>query len=540
MLYIGGTAALLIVALVVGILIVSHKGEGPKSPSWSGPVAHRDIERPPPRDDRVPPQPVNPPPPREEKPKVPDLPPGTLRQLPRLTQAPPELKAPTLEGARVERPLPGKVTDVVAGGGGRWLLLLLGKDRRVAVFDTNSAKVEGHIDVPSDEVRIAAGMHKLIVGVPRENRVELWDIATRQRETTATLPLKDPLRGVYLGSASNGPLLVTTDEDLFARHSQVRLFDLSTFRPIALEYGGKPSLLLPQFAGLLVRASADGRTFAARESSGSEPHTLRCLVLSRDRAEAHSSKWGDTRGSLAVPGPDGSTLYLKDGLSDVRFRPLPRPQPPAWEESFLPAHQGDSFIRLEPLQRDRGGPFNHAGVGGAVSFFLPGMTKAAGKLDKVDGVYPENLNFGGNTRTKVQHDKRVHYFPAAKMLALVPPSGDRLVLYRFDIEDSLDRSGESYLVVTSLPPQVAHRGQAFDYQVRVKTDQGRAPAAAEGVPPPECRLDAGPPGMAITKSGAISWAVPADFPGDEVSVLVRVGQGGREATHKFTLHLIGG
>jgi hypothetical protein len=61
--------------------------------------------------------------------------------------------------------LPGAVDDVVAGGGGRFLVLSLRKLGKVAIFDVNVARVTHYISVSDDNWRMAAGAEKLILAL---------------------------------------------------------------------------------------------------------------------------------------------------------------------------------------------------------------------------------------------------------------------------------------------------------------------------------------------------------------------------------------
>ena len=54
-------------------------------------------------------------------------------------------------------------------------------------------------------------------------------------------------------------------------------------------------------------------------------------------------------------------------------------------------------------------------------------------------------------------DKRLHFLPDHKLLVTIPEAGDRLVLYRFDVAEALEKSGIDYLFVTSQPPTAAQR-----------------------------------------------------------------------------------
>src|SRR5262249_52499720 len=51
------------------------------------------------------------------------------------------IRPPALPEERVVRPLPSTVSDVAVGGGGRFLILYLSRERKLAIFDVNTARV---------------------------------------------------------------------------------------------------------------------------------------------------------------------------------------------------------------------------------------------------------------------------------------------------------------------------------------------------------------------------------------------------------------
>src|SRR5262249_11696285 len=62
----------------------------------------------------------------------------------------------------------GKIRDVIAGGGGRYLALTLAEARKVAIFDSNAAGIVKTIPLASDDALLAAGATKLVIAYPRE------------------------------------------------------------------------------------------------------------------------------------------------------------------------------------------------------------------------------------------------------------------------------------------------------------------------------------------------------------------------------------
>ena len=105
-------------------------------------------------------------------------------------------------------------------------------------------------------------------------------------------------------------------------------------------------------------------------------------------------------------------------------------------------------------------------------------------------------------------------------------ANDRLVLYRFDPEAALEKSGINYFLVTSRPPAHAARGAEFRYQVTVLSKKG-------GV---KYKLESAPKGMTVSEGGLVRWAVPADADDADV-ILSATDDSGQEVFHTFKLQL---
>src|SRR5262249_34530620 len=74
--------------------------------------------------------------------------------------------------------LPSSIADVCVGGGGRFLILHLPRQRNLAIFDVNEGKVVKYLPVADDRVLFAAGMNKLLVVLPDKNLIQRWSLAT--------------------------------------------------------------------------------------------------------------------------------------------------------------------------------------------------------------------------------------------------------------------------------------------------------------------------------------------------------------------------
>src|SRR5262249_51369226 len=136
--------------------------------------------------------------------KAPEKPPEPVYlQPPRHVFA---LRPTPFTGDRRTVSLPGTVTDLAVGGGGRFVLLQMDGPPRLAVFDVHAGTLVRHLPLPEPGVRIAAGMDCFLVAVPSAQRLERWSLATFTRE--AAYPLPGPVGALCMGSASSGPLVI--------------------------------------------------------------------------------------------------------------------------------------------------------------------------------------------------------------------------------------------------------------------------------------------------------------------------------------------
>jgi hypothetical protein len=450
-------------------------------------------------------------PPVKEPDPAPAPPPGAVA---------PSIKPPVLEQARVVRQLPSAIGDVCVGGGGRYLVLHLPKAGKLAVFDVSAAKVVKELPVDDPEVHFAAGADKLLVALPGKRAIQRWSLTTFEREATAPLALAGKLHALAMGSASGGPLLVCS-----GRNGE--FLDPATLRPSTLKWADKG---MPPVESPFVRASANGQVFTFREGAGGEPHTVRAVTVNGEQA-SFTEAWGQPP-SILAPSADGKVLYSGYGIYTPQLRPIslkepeqpatapkgPRRPPVPRNRSFLPAEHGSYFMELDI-------EFGKPDGTGALSFYVPGNDRPLTRLENVEGVYHENIGYG-KLRGTLCHDHRIHLIPDAKLLVTIPAGDDRLVLRRFDVEEALKKSGADYLVVTTQPPRTARKGARYTYQIGVQTNKGGM----------KYRLDAGPPGMRVSPRGLVTWAVPADFKGAEVDVLLTLTSGsGQEVLHAFKI-----
>ncbi len=385
------------------------------------------------------------------------------------------------------------------GGGGKYLLLHLGSVRKLAILDVASGHVDGYVPLPSEEALVTAGVEKLVVASPRDRTLERWDLASRAREAEAKLEDVGTLTGLAMGSASAGPVLVTGKKD------EPKLVDLATLKPMKVFF----SKNLKGWEHC--RASANGKTFTGWGS--------------RDRF--YGSCW------IQLVGDQMVGRHVRRG-----FGPL------------LPSHDGLQFFarhevlsrRLEelPIPRDEMGWFRLLPTG------HPRLLAGFGAVYGPRGFGPRLRLLGADDRRLVcwgptlwnmvdrevmwrdeqPLDQRIMALPGKKVIATVPPSNDRLVLYRYDWMEALEKTDRPYLLVASSPPTTVLEGRKWAYKLDVRSSE----------PEVRYRLLSGPRGMDVSSEGIVSWDVPERLESDVIPLAIEVSAAkGRRLVHRASL-----
>src|SRR5262249_37636836 len=100
------------------------------------------------------------------------------------------------------------LTDVVAGGGGRYLILTVHESKQIAIFDANAADFVKRIDIPSDTVLVAAGADYLILLFPKEGLFQRWNLNSMSVEIKGQkAPIAARIHNIAMGCDSDGPIL---------------------------------------------------------------------------------------------------------------------------------------------------------------------------------------------------------------------------------------------------------------------------------------------------------------------------------------------
>jgi hypothetical protein len=403
------------------------------------------------------------------------------------------VRPPALTGERVVRPLPSAVGDVAVGGGGRFLILHLPRDRKLAIFDVNTASVVKYLSF-ADDLQFAASMDKLLVALPDKQILQRYSLTTFERELSVPLGGEGKVQSLTMGSASNGPLLVRQGGEGIGALPKLTFYDIRALKPLEAKWGNNPGGPLD---ARYIRASANGKVFALL---GWGPVSL---VWDDGRVTiTHLLQGG---GLYVLPGPDGKSVFTD---SDI------------YTEFLKPAA---GVVHVRGAMPATHGRYYMAGQ----SVYLLGDNRALLTVPAEKAQAPQLL--GGPAimlgNDSLALDKRVYFIPDAKLLIHIPLSNDQLILRKLDVEEGLEKSGIDYLFVVSHAPVKAKKGATYRYQLAVKSKKG-------GV---KYRLESGPKGMKLSDTGLLTWDVPANADAEVDIILTVSDSSGQEVFQKFQI-----
>jgi hypothetical protein len=129
-------------------------------------------------------------------------------------------------------------------------------------------------------------------------------------------------------------------------------------------------------------------------------------------------------------------------------------------------------------------------------------------MDEMAG--QERTDFG--IKNDFTADKRFHLVPAAHLLITIPPTSDRLVLRRLDVEAALDQMGGDYLIVAPPPALTASPSRTLEHVITARSRKGKI----------TCTLVDGPEGMRVSPEGTVFWKVPLELSGRDLKAVVSV------------------
>lgn len=421
---------------------------------------------------------------------------------------------------RKEIKLPSAASDVIVGGSGRYLLFVLDKLRKLAVFDCSAAEVVKYVPLASTAAMVAAGAEKLVIVDPDKNILQRISLGTFEKELTKTLPMKGVVKNVVMGSASHGPILVhwAVGSGALDRASYTFL-DLDNFETVDVgQVRGRHSSFRDR---VCIRASASGEVFGLW-ALGVSPSGLETMSI----AGGHfSSSHEHTSAGAVVPNTDGSLIFTSSGAiytTDLKRKNAKNST--SFTHTCIPSYHPSYYLTITGAGR-RFSSRDSEEPTGTISLVETGETLVTlpelSELKQASGITSSSRRYSDLTL-----DKRVHYLPQADLLITLAMTDDQIVLRRINLKEKLDESGIDYLYVSSLPVRLAHKGMTYTYPVSIESRQGSA----------RCKLTSGPEGMTIEGGNRLVWTVPSDFNEEQASVVLTISDAsGQEVFHTFSI-----
>jgi hypothetical protein len=419
---------------------------------------------------------------------------------------------PTFQAARHEVKLTEPCPHYLLAGSGRYLLFHAKEANRIDALDVLAGEITHQIpDVPDDAL-IAAGAEKLLVVLPGRKLVQRYNLRTFRREKLAPLPGSGVARVALMGSAGDGPLLLAGDD--------AQLIDVRALKPLAFD---RPPIGRHDRYGFVGRVSADGKTFTGI------PAGIGAVSYERMRVEGDRvsfASFGSTSHAVrwAEPTADGSLFLVPGGVYSAHLTPIPVEE---LKDSRISATIDPRYFTAARFAKNETGDE-------VVQLLI--CTTADHRVVHVETGF-EELALQGNTNSRMSitnrllHDAQshVHYIPWAGVIATIGYDDVTVTLRKFDLVAALKKSGRDYLFVDSVPPVRIRPGESLSYRISVQ-------AARRGI---KFKLETGPEGMTVSKSGEVKWKVPVDVTADTFVAAVSIrDRAGNEILHAFELAVV--
>jgi S1-C subfamily serine protease len=400
--------------------------------------------------------------------------------------------------------LPGHVIDVVAGGGGRFLIFRLADQKKLAVFDVWLAKVVKEIPLADDTPHFAAGTNRLVIVYRGAKLVQIWNLTTFEKDKSALLPdslTSDDIHQVCMGSASNGPLFV-----YLPKEKRTLTMDLGTLKTTEVVWNHwSPS---NAYGPLVMRASADGSVLAGH-GGGWVGCDIAFFDKGRQVGVFDKIPFWSASNAAALPTADGRHVFAS---GRVLSRSLVQSEWDGGKNAYVvPAMEPGFVVSLQAV----------GNVGQANQAGRPPEAVAVFNEDRQKLFFLKGLD--ELTTDAIPWEKRVFYYPKSGALVTLDRDRDRVIMRRVNLVEELDRTDTDYLAVLSRPP-AAHTGKRFEYQIEAKSKKG-------GI---KYKLAVGPKGMTVNADGKVVWPEPLGL-NRAVNVVVTVTDGGAEVIHSFEL-----
>lgn len=407
-------------------------------------------------------------------------------------------------GGQQEIKLPGVMSDLVAGGRGRFLVLYLKKQQQIAIYDANEVKIVKTIPLETDDALIAAGADAFVIADRAAKKLERWSFASLEKESEAPYPGHFQLKDMALGYASQGPILLyfMNENDRQNRYL-LQFYDLETLQTDPA-YDRIRLTDVSSSGPLTFRASGDGTVFSITNSQDGNIRGL--FNVKRKPLEPKIWRFnGDrqrfTEGKYFLPDMTGAVILSDTGPYSPEYRY--RGDQPG-EGRVVPSTH-PNFYLSHPFEDTRVDIFLAESGEKIASSIIGPLGRLSDELDRIDRD-PERRR----VKDLLPLEKRVHYIYQSDQIVTVPFTDDALRIVPFSLVDALNKQQQPYLFATSVAPQSCVKGSKLDYQLEFQSSS----------PSVTVELSAAPEGMTLSETGRLTWQVPETFADTNVYVII--------------------
>jgi serine protease Do len=339
-----------------------------------------------------------------------------------------DMEVAPLEKDKAVVKLDGEVADVAVGGGGRFLILHLPKLGKLAVFDSDKAKVVKLLPVKDNNLKFTAGQDKLVVALPDSRTIQRWSLKSWEQELSVPYPMKGEIMALSMGSATNGPIHVYSKEGFGIPASFQLGLDKLDRREVNMLRTGHHHFLHPA-AVLHLRSSFDGKATGLWIST----MTPSGMTWIHWEGTVGRSTYSHSSNGHVIPGRGGKALFTGMGaFSSIGMINANKLQAGADPNGrYVPAHHGDYYLYLGAAPS-----FANKNPGRTFEVHKSGLEKPVLRLSGIEVPSTNETSI----KTDFTLDKRFHLVPEAQLLVVIPPSNDQLLLYRVNLAEALAKA----------------------------------------------------------------------------------------------------
>jgi hypothetical protein len=401
-----------------------------------------------------------------------------------------------------------------AAAGGRTLVFYQQRAQQLALYDAATGKALGTISLGADNARFACGMDCIVVALPDQKILQRYDLKTLKRTKSAPIPDARPIKHLGMGNASTGPMFLYFGGEMVA----VDATTLEIIKHRGALPAGDPNWRFD------FRVSADGSTVVTWDSYAS-PSNFTITHLKNGVVYSVVSPEGFSMANRKfTPTADGSLVMYETKFYNAAARPLASTI--TGYQNSIPTSDPRFFIAVKDSQKRRS----------AAAICTVTDRRILAEIDAIPDVGDTN-GFDGS-RCGVVHDlagagePRLVFLPDSHTLAAIPVSNDRFERLHVDLNSALasdvasGNSAAQALAVVSLPPAEVVINTSYSYQIQVLPEKARV----------TCKVESGPPGLAVSASGLVTWK-PTERPiGGKVNVILSIADAaGHEVPHAFEI-----